>query len=178
MFLSGCASVPKDPNTLYPAAYKQALQTFPGVINPDTEVVERFIAFLSDIGSADSGALAEQLYAEELYFSDTLMQTTKREHVVAHFAGLANAGTKVAVTMLNVVPQGRDVFLIWTLTADFKVLRQPKRNTTIGMTHLRFDKNGQAVLHQDFWDSGLGFYSEIPLLGSVMRTIQRRFAPD
>jgi len=33
-------------------------------------------------------------------------------------------------------------------------------------------------LHQDFWDTGLGFYQHIPVLGQVVKSINRRFSME
>ena len=62
------------------------------------------------------------------------------------------------------------------MQAEFTPVRQTKVSDTIGITHLRFNKAGRVVLHQDFWDTGLGFYQHIPVLGRVVQSINRRFA--
>ena len=55
---------------------------------------------------------------------------------------------------------------------------QPIRKTvfseTIGITHARFNAAGKVVLHQDFWDTGLGFYQHLPALGNIIKSINRR----
>ena len=58
---------------------------------------------------------------------------------------------------------------------EFTPVRKPVTSDTIGITHIRFNDDGLVVLHQDFWDTGLGFYQHIPVLGRVVKTINRRF---
>jgi len=64
------------------------------------------------------------------------------------------------------------------MRARFTPVRKEVVSDTLGVTHVRFNNNGQVILHQDFWDSGLGFYAHIPVLGAGVRAIARRFAAD
>jgi len=43
-----------------------------------------------------------------------------------------------------------------------------------GATHLRFDAAGKVVLHRDYWDAAEELYAKLPLLGVLMRGLQRR----
>jgi hypothetical protein len=42
------------------------------------------------------------------------------------------------------------------------------------MSHVRFNKEGQVIMHQDYWDSGLNIYGQIPIVGGLIETIRRR----
>jgi hypothetical protein len=106
------------------------------------------------------------------------MLTRDRARVVKHFQGLVDAGTAVQVDILQTLVSGADVYLIWAMRAEFTPVRKPVISETIGITHLRFDDAGRVVLHQDFWDTGLGFYQHIPLLGQVVKSINRRFSME
>ena len=174
IFLLGCASAQVN-NQPYPAAYRLALDTFPGSANVSAESLGEFTTFLSELGARDSGVRASQLYASDLHFSDALMLTGDRARVVEHFQGLADAGTAVRVDILQTLISGADVYLVWSMQAEFTPVRKPVTSDTIGITHLRFNEDGRVVLHQDFWDTGLGFYQHIPVLGRVVKTINRRF---
>ena len=65
------------------------------------------------------------------------------------------------------------VMLLW----DFHFrTRGPLRQTAMtarGATHLRFDATGKIVLHRDYWDVAEELYAKLPLLGCVMRGLQR-----
>lgn len=176
-FLLGCAST-SDSHQAYPAAYKVALNDFPGSPDVSPETISTFTVFLSELGSQQTGSRASRLYASDLHFSDALMLTRDRARVVEHFQGLVDAGTAVQVDILQTLVSGADVYLIWSMRAEFTPVRKPVISETIGITHLRFDKAGRVVLHQDFWDTGLGFYQHIPVLGQVVKSINRRFSME
>jgi hypothetical protein len=175
--LMGCAST-TDSQQAYPAAYKEALNDFPGSPDVSPETISTFTVFLSELGSQQTGSRASRLYASDLHFSDALMLTRDRARVVKHFQGLVDAGTAVQVDILQTLVSGADVYLIWAMRAEFTPVRKPVISETIGITHLRFDDAGRVVLHQDFWDTGLGFYQHIPVLGQVVKSINRRFSME
>ena len=171
---AGCASSQGNLQP-YPAAYRIALNDFPGSADVSTETISTFTDFLSKLGSKKTGVRAGQLYASELHFSDALMMTRDRDRVVEHFQGLVDAGTAVQVEILQTLVSDADVYLIWSMQAEFTPVRQSVISDTIGVTHLRFNEAGRVVLHQDFWDTGLGLYQQIPVLGRVIKSINRRF---
>lgn len=174
-FLIGCASTSQN-QQFYPEAYRVALDDFPGSADVSADTISTFTLFLSELGVQETGDRAKALYAPDLHFSDALMLTRDRSRVVEHFQGLVDAGTTVQVEVLQTLVSGPDVYLIWSMQAEFTPVRQTKVSDTIGITHLRFNNAGQVVLHQDFWDTGLGFYQHIPVLGRVVQSINRRFA--
>ena len=175
--LGGCATNPIS-TTPYPLAYKQALKKFSGSAETPASVIDEFVDFLSKLGAEDTASRAAQLYAPTLHFSDALMLTSRRDKVVEHFAGLVQAGTGVEVEILQTLERDADVYLVWAMSAEFQPLRKTVTSDTIGITHLRFNSLGQVVLHQDFWDTGLGFYQHIPALGRVIKGINGRFAVE
>ena len=178
VFATGCASSAPDQNmkASYPDAYQQALVQFQGTPQVQTADIEDFVRFLSNLGTDDTAERARELYAQDLYFSDALMLTNSKDSVVEHFRGLVDGGARVEVDMLDVLVQDSDVYLVWLMTAEFQPIRKAVTSKTIGITHARFNTAGEVILHQDFWDTGLGFYQHVPGLGSGIKAINRRFA--
>jgi hypothetical protein len=60
------------------------------------------------------------------------------------------------------------------MTFTFEVAGSERVSETIGMTQLRFDRDGRIRFHQDFWDSAQGFYQHVPVLGAAIRSVARR----
>jgi steroid Delta-isomerase len=44
-----------------------------------------------------------------------------------------------------------------------------------GMSEVRFDTHGLAIEHIDHWDAAEQLYERVPMLGTVLRLIKRRF---
>ena len=173
---TACAGRSGSENPSYPAAYRAALveteQSAP-VRNRDLEL---FIKFLESIGTPGSAKAASELYSEDIHFSDALILTKDKQVIVKHFSDLEVAGNKVKVTMHQRILSGNDIFLVWSMEARFTPIRREMISDSLGVTHLRFDRNGKVILHQDFWDSTEGFFRHIPVLGSVVNSVRRRVA--
>jgi hypothetical protein len=175
--LAGCTSTQQNLRG-YPEVYRLALNEFEGTSEITDQNIEEFSEFLSNLGAADSAQLAGQLSAPTLHFSDSLMHTRNRDDVVVHFQGLVDAETQVQVQMLQTLVSGPDVYLVWSMQSQFTPVRKTVISDSIGITHLRFNSQGQVIMHQDFWDTGQGFYQHVPVLGRVIRSINNRFVPE
>jgi len=171
--VAGCAG-PTSP--AYAVAYRQALEDLPGYAPVDPAWLDRFVSHFSSRGdqpmNVDSGAL----YAEQLYFCDTLLTTRSREQLQAHMAAFTDSGARVAIEVLDRQIDGPDAYLIWFMKASFSPAGREVTSQTLGVSHLRFNERGQIVLHQDFWDAAAGFYEHVPVLGGAIRGVGRSFA--
>ena len=43
-----------------------------------------------------------------------------------------------------------------------------------GATHLKWNGRGKVVYHRDYWDVAAELYAKAPILGGLMRFLQRR----
>ncbi len=118
---------------------------------------------------------ARAIYAEELYFNDTLGTARTIEELLRHLEGVADNSVSLEVTVQDVVTSKAGTYLRWHMVSRFSVLGSPKESRTIGISLLRFGDGGRIVFQQDYWDSTEGFYQHVPILGSVLRAIGRRF---
>jgi len=64
------------------------------------------------------------------------------------------------------------VMLLWDFHFRTKG-RRPQAIRVRGASHLRFDAAGKVVLHRDYWDAAEELYAKLPLLGPLMRGLQR-----
>ena len=173
---AACAGRSGSENPSYPAAYRAALIETEQAAPVRKEDLELFIKFLESIGTPGSAQAASELYSENIHFSDALILTRDKQVIVQHFSDLEAAGNRVKVTMHQKLISGNDIFLVWSMEARFTPIRREMISDSLGVTHLRFDRNGKVILHQDFWDSTEGFFRHIPVLGSVVNAVKRRVA--
>ena len=82
------------------------------------------------------------------------------------------AAAKFGVTFDDVATSGRNYYFRWTMETRMKNLAKGKTIRTIGVTLVRFDREGRVILHQDFWDSAQGVWDHVPLIGPTIRWIQ------
>jgi hypothetical protein len=63
--------------------------------------------------------------------------------------------------------------LVWEFRFRMRQWRVSRVQSVRGVTHLRFDTRGCVTYHRDYWDAAEELYSKLPLLGGLMRTLQK-----
>lgn len=172
--LAGCSGGATQP---YALSYEDALARYPGSDGVSSAAVERFVDFFGAEPSTpdEADAQADRLYADRLYFSDTLLTSEDKAQVVRHLTRMHESTESLSVTVLATQRDGADFYVVWKMTAQFTPVRSTVTGHSIGVTHLRFDTEQRIVLQQDFWDASAGFYEHVPLLGAAIRSIKRGF---
>ncbi len=168
--LSSCASRPgPDPVAIYLEAEKSSKGA---ALSPQQEkdAEARFAAFFKDVTPESIHAQTAGLYAENVWFNDTLKTLHGREAVKSYFLKISSNTGFMRCNVLDFARSGSNYYVRWTMDVQFKNSKETIR--TIGMTQLRFDSEGRIIFHQDFWDSGAGFFEHVPVLGAAVRWIK------
>lgn len=167
-----------NPNTgLRVAEYNKVLKDT-ATITDNTKAAEglkAFGTFLTKIADKDfvtqnTGAV----YAPDAYLNDTLVTHHGAEEIKAYFLMTADTMTSYQVTINDTASSGNEHYVRWTMVFSAPKLNGGKPVESVGMSHVRFNKDGQVIMHQDYWDSGLNIYGQIPVVGGVIETIRRR----
>ncbi len=163
--LAACTSAAPRP---YAQDYLAALAVTPGSPQDATQAGSRFTALYAQLDAPDLAERVAALYADQLYFNDTLTTLRGRDALVSYLQATAGRAGNMQVTLLGAVADGNDIYLRWHMKFEFKALWRTAHSDTVGMTHLRFDNEGRIVLHQDFWDGAEGIYRHLPAIGAVI----------
>ncbi len=160
----------------YHKANKAALANAATLSEADAELaIERFSAFLKGIGSAEFiEKEINNVYAENAYLNDTLKTLNNREEIKQHFLKTSKAMSDYSVVIDDIAPSKQGYYIRWTMKFNAPKLAKGKEIESIGISHVIFDKDGKALLHQDFWDSTSGFFEHAPVIGSGIRLIKKR----
>jgi len=167
LLLSGCASQQQD----YVSAYLKAQALNQGAMVSDA-TLRHFMSCYEDFAGQVKQHDIGKLYASQLYFSDTLRVLYSRKAVIQAFRDNISRLDHIQVRFLGYSRSGRDVFVRWQMVTRMHLWFKDREATTIGISQLRFNQQGQVIFQQDFWDSGHGIYDQLPLIGSITRTIR------
>ena len=77
-------------------------------------------------------------------------------------------------TVAETIADERGAFLVWDLTYRIRKLQPTRVRTIHGTSHLRFDASGRIAYHRDYWDAAAELYATLPVIGPVMRYLQRK----
>jgi len=138
------------------------------------EAVERFRSFFGDLNEARVKKDIRSVYAPEVWFNDTLKSIRGVDALEHYLVETSRAVESCKVDIDEVVPSPSGVYVRWRMHIRFKKFRRGETQSSIGVTLLRFDKEGRVVYHQDYWDSGANLFEKVPVLGAGIRAVKRR----
>ncbi|WP_395373554.1 nuclear transport factor 2 family protein [Marinicella sp. W31] len=171
MFAYACTRKPPPPEAQQIANYTDHLQK----TAPTASVNDVKAAFNSLFGNLKNNATEEnvrQLYSEDLYFNDTFRIITNLDELVGYMVHTGEIVDSTTVNILDVVKGQHDYYVRWEMDMRFSTTGRDIHSHSIGMTQLRFNKDGKIVFHQDFWDGAEGFYQHLPLIGYAVRKVR------
>ena len=157
-------------------AYFTALQALQGSETGIELGLRNFTQTYADLTADDLAERIDDVYAPSLFFNDTVHTFNDRASLKAYMTKTGANLSKSNVTIHQTIRDGQDVFVRWTMYFETSEGDDAIRSTSIGISHLRFNDEGQVVVHQDYWDSASALYAHLPLVGTVIRAAQDRLA--
>jgi len=182
--LAGCASSSSTMHTqtVPDAGYKAALErtdpakfALPGP-GSDAEVamLGRFEALFTNYSYENLEVNIERVYAPDVYFRDAFKQFDSAAGVKKYIlAGLAPLDACEFVFNRIIRSEG-EFYVDWTMRLDFKKTPPGTWEETIGMTHIRFNSEGQVIFHQDYWDPTDIVYRRIPIARQLIAYVKKK----
>ncbi|MBF8448606.1 nuclear transport factor 2 family protein [Aeromonas dhakensis] len=137
------------------------------------ESLARFVALYQQLNRDELHRLPE-VYANEVVFTDPAHRIEGLAALTDYFSALYQRLAYCRFVITSQLQQGRQAWLGWTMTFSHPKLRGGEPVTVEGATRLEFDETGKVCLHRDYFDLGAMLYEQLPLLGSVVRTIKGR----
>lgn len=122
--------------------------------------------------NADSLKQIGDFYASSARFKDPFNEVqglAAIEHIFVHMFATVSGPRFVVNTILA---DGMQAMLSW----DFHLKLGQRAIVIRGASHVVFDAQGLVSLHRDYWDSAEELYAKLPVLGSVMRFLQRKLS--
>lgn len=167
-FLQACASNDKPS---YVEKYTAASK-ITGLTEVPEEFIENFTALFSDLSANDLQKKVESVYAENIYFNDTLNTIEDRLEMLNYLKHTAENLDSYEFKLIDHAQSGDNVYIRWTMDIRFSALGKDIKSHSIGMSHLKFNTEGKIVLHQDYWDSVDAIYQHIPYVGYWVRKVR------
>lgn len=179
-FISGCFSS-KDNNGDYNMQYDKFIEkTSPSnneTLVPGSEEEQKAINDFKNFYEVFSYEIIkeniEKIYAENAYFRDGYSEVTGIKDIKKYFLKSAETVHECRFDIHDVAVDKGEYYVRWTMHLKLK-RKKDELIKAPGMSHLRFDKNGKLIFHQDYWDSSLVF-ERLPVIGFVLRWIKSRF---
>jgi steroid Delta-isomerase len=138
--------------------------------DPRTAAVAQFFETLSHASLAG----LDRVYADDARFKDPFNDVQGIPAIRAVFEHMFATLIDPRFIVLEAVTEGDQAFLSWDFSFRRRSGDAPLR--IHGATHLRFAADGRVSLHRDYWDAAQELYAKLPVLGALMRWLQKRLA--
>ncbi len=134
--------------------------------------LDKLIEFYETL-APESVSELDRLYAPEAYFKDPFNEVRGPEAIERIFRNMFNQVTDPRFKIIERIAAENGAVLVWEFGFRMRHRGLARAQCIHGVTHLRFDAEDRVVFHRDYWDVADELYSKLPLLGSLMRVLQR-----
>ena len=166
--------------TIPDATYREALDSSAPIANQtpsrDSEaeaaMLERVQALFRDYSYENLAQNVTEVYAEETYFRDAFKHFDRAEDIREYMLEGLKPLNQAEFVFNRVARSGNDYYLDWTMRLDFKKTPPNTWEESIGVSHMRFNSQGQVIFHQDYWDPTDIVYRRIPIAKQLIAFVK------
>lgn len=113
-----------------------------------------------------------QFYAADAGFKDPFNEVRGTDAITRIFRHMFTQVDEPRFVVGSRFSGADGVMLLWDFHFSTRG-RRPQAICVRGASHLRFDAAGKVALHRDYWDAAEELYAKLPLIGFLMRGLQR-----
>jgi len=179
LIFCGCATNTQDKKHPMETYYQVLYDTEPHeneILQPGSKeeraAIERFVALYTSYTEDNIRSNVRDLYAPHAYYRDSFTDLQGIEDIEAYLIEGTHMMHDLTFDLQDVAVHEGDYYFRWITKFSLK----RKKGEIIhfpGMSHVRFNKEGRIVFHQDFWDAGI-IYERMPVVGFFIRWLKRR----
>lgn len=140
----------------------------------EAAAVARFQEYWASFTPERVHAKVRSVYAADAWLDDTIKSLHGLDAIEHYMAESAAGAESCSVEPEDWTRKGPDFYMRWKMHVRFKKFKKGQLTSTLGITHLRFNKDGLVAYHQDYWDSTRGIWEHVPVLGWAIRKIKAR----
>ena len=137
--------------------------------------LDRLIDFYHTLTPEKVGQLPE-LYSADAYFKDPFNEVRGVAAIQCIFTHMYRQVEAPRFVVSERVVDTHGALLIW----EFRFRRdgggQDETQRIRGASHLKFDAAGKVCYHRDYWDAAEELYMQLPIIGRLMKWLQRRLS--
>lgn len=117
-----------------------------------------------------------EVYAPDAYFRDPFNEVTGLPAIQAIFRHMYDPLVEPRFVILETIEEGERLVLTWDMLFRIRKYQPGVERKIHGLSLLRFGPDGRVVYHRDYWDAAGELYSQLPLVGPLMRFLAKRMA--
>lgn len=127
--------------------------------------VDALIRYYQEL-TPESLARFPEFYTEDAWFKDPFNDVRGVAAIQRIFAHMFERTVEPHFVVTEKLADDNSAMLVWEF-------RYGKGQRIRGVSHLRFADDGRVAYHRDYWDAAEELYAKLPIIGAVMRRLQR-----
>jgi hypothetical protein len=175
----GCATSSQEKRHALETYYQALQATDPHkheILQPGSEkervAIELFSYLLANFTEDTIKRYVHDVYAPNAYYRDSFTAKQGVENIETYFIEGTRTMDELAFDLQDVAVHDGNYYFRWITQFSQK----GKKDDVIhlpGVSHVRFDKEGRIIFHQDFWDAGV-IYERLPIIGFFIRWLKKQ----
>lgn len=162
------------------ASYRQALaESGPAAapaLEPGSEAerraLDRFAAYFGDFSESNVTALVREVYAADAYLRDGFKELRGVDAIAPYMIRSTHPLRVCTFTFEDVAAKNGDYYIRWVMRTNLRRDPPDRVSEVIGLSHVRFNVQGQVTFQQDYWDPSDVLYSRIPIAGWMINKVK------
>jgi ketosteroid isomerase-like protein len=118
--------------------------------------------------------LVTEFYHTDVKFRDPLGEISGAENIKKYYENMYKNVKTIKFDFKEIIEQEKTVIAVWTMTLATDKINDGKPYSVEGNSVVKFDANGMAVYHRDYFDMGEFIYERIPFVGFLVRKVKDR----
>jgi limonene-1,2-epoxide hydrolase len=176
--LFGCTTTAQNKQQTMENYYQALHDTEPHedeTLKPGSEeeqaAIERFVALYTTYTEDNVRRHVRDLYAQNAYYRDSFTEMHGIDNIEAYLIQGTHIMQNLTFDLQDVAVHDGNYYLRWI--TRFSQKREKDEVTHLpGVSHIRFNKEGKIIFHQDFWDAGV-IYERLPIVGFFIRWLKK-----
>ena len=137
--------------------------------------VERVVRFYETL-SPESLVHIGKVYAPDARFKDPFNDVQGLAAIEAVFRHMFRQVQEPRFCVTSRLAVGHDAWLEWEFHFRFRRWRETEIQLVRGATRLELSPEGHVLVHRDYWDTGEELFARLPVMGALVRFLQRRLS--
>lgn len=141
----------------------------------DMELFKKTDQFFNALNSSSMG-LVEGYYAQDIIFKDPVGEIQGLDQMKAYYASMYDGVQEIRFDMTKQIETNDQLFVSWEMHIKSSKLNFGEAFVVSGSSHIKFNADGKAIYHRDYFDLGELVYERIPILSFVIKQIKKRLS--
>jgi len=137
----------------------------------EEQAIDRFIDFYREYSTEIIRKGVRGVYAETAFFGDPFKSVEGIDAIEEYFLKMADPVESCTFEVTATDRCGGEYYFRWIMRLKSKAAGREIK--ALGVSHVRFDREGMVIFQQDYWDSSTLFDS-LPVVGRMTRWVKHR----